>query len=83
MSIVLGLRSNLHQADTYISVVTVATFLQTLIHPGWFFPALGTYRERKKMNKASRESSSSGISAEEEMAEDRVKTGEMVKNVAN
>jgi hypothetical protein len=30
-------------------MVGLATILQTLIHPGIFFPALATYRERKKM----------------------------------
>ena len=29
-------------------MVTIATFLQTVIHPGIFFPALGEYRETKK-----------------------------------
>jgi hypothetical protein len=42
-------------------LVGLATILQTLIHPGMFFPALATYGERKKMR---REIDGSGSSVE-------------------
>lgn len=58
-------------------MVTIATFLQTLIHPGWFFPALGTYREMKKMSKSVQEMSSGEVLVEEGMSEDRVKSVEV------
>jgi len=36
-------------------MVTVATLLQTVAHPGYFFPALATYRETKKRNRVPQE----------------------------
>ncbi|KIW68333.1 hypothetical protein PV04_04286 [Phialophora macrospora] len=49
-------------------MVGVATLLQTAVHPGHFFPALATYRETKKTNRAPQELSSNEDSAEKSVA---------------
>ncbi|KAH0840515.1 putative RTA1 domain protein [Fonsecaea pedrosoi] len=48
-----GLFIGLDSSDGRSRQIGVATILQTFIHPGYFFPALADYGERKKARKTS------------------------------
>jgi hypothetical protein len=43
-------------------MVGIATFLQTSVHPGYFFPALANYRELKKKSRAAQKVNNGGSS---------------------